>query len=295
MNERRLGAGSALLAYLALFYGFIVIGVPFQQHSIVAGLWVTEALAIALPAVVVIWWAGLKLGPYLGLRAPTAGQMLVAAVVAALNQPVVSLLTFLAHEGLPAELVAKFDAKQRMLDAFFAGQATPMLITVAIAAPLGEELFFRGFALPALRRSFGTVFAVLVSGALFSALHMDPVGFVGLLEIGVMLALLRLWSGSLWPSVLAHAVNNGIAGAAFMLGLEDPDTPPPHWVLVLGTLLLIAALAAGVRVLWKRRSATIALEEAGPGRKRWAWALFAFWAVAAAVGTPEAIQLLRQH
>ncbi len=291
MTERRLGAGSAILAYGALLFGFIVIGVPVQQQNIVVGLWVTEVLAIALPAVAVIWWAGLRLGPYLGLRAPTAGQLLIATVVAALNQPIVSLLTFLAHEGLPAKLVADFDAKQRMLDGVFAGQATPMLITVAIAAPLGEELFFRGFALPALQRSFGAVLAVLVSGALFSALHLDPVGFVGLLEIGMMLALLRLWSGSLWPAVMAHAVNNGIAGGAFMLGYEDPDTPPPRWALLLGAALLVAGIVLAVRLL-RRRNEPPSVEEAATGRKPWAWALFAVWAVAVVLG---AIRLLQRH
>ncbi len=291
MTERRLGAGSAFLAYGALLLGFIVIGVPVQQHNIVAGLWLTEALAIALPAVAVIWFAGLRLGPYLGLGAPTAWQLLVAVAVAAMNQPIVSLLTFLAHEGLPAKLVADFDAKQRMLDGVFAGQAMPMILTVAIAAPLGEELFFRGFALPALRRSFGPLLAVLVSGVLFSALHLDPVGFIGLLEIGVMLALLRVWTGSLWPSVVAHAVNNGIAGAAFMMGFEDPDSPPPRWVLLLGFVLLIAFVVLAARVLWPRREEPLVEKEAS-GRQRWAWALSAVWAVSAVLG---ALQLLRHH
>src|SRR5439155_15845598 len=93
----------------------------------------------------------------------------------------------------------------------------PSHVSVASEATLGEELFFRGFALPALRRSWGPLAALLVSGALFSLLHMDAVGFIGLMEIGVLLAVLRWWSGSLWAAVIGHAVNNGIAGGAFLL------------------------------------------------------------------------------
>jgi hypothetical protein len=158
-----------------------------------------------------------------------------------------------------------------------------MTLTVVIAAPLGEELFFRGFALPALRKSWGVTAAVLVSGALFSILHMDPVGFLGLMEIGVMLAALRIWSGSLFAAMLGHAVNNGIAGGAFMLGWEDPDLPPPVWVLVLGGSLLVAGIALLVRLL-RAPPPEPAIEEPRPPNWPAAAALAALWVAAVALG-----------
>ncbi len=279
----KLGAGAAIGAYAALLAGMLLIGAPAQQQGIVAGLWITEALAIALPAVFVLTAAGVKFAPWLGLRAITAKQALVAVAVAAANQPIVSFLTWAEHELLPRAMVADFDAKQRMLDGIFAAHAWPMTITVVIAAPLGEELFFRGFAFPALRKSWGLVAAVLVSGALFSILHMDPVGFLGLMEIGVSLAALRWWSGSLWAAVLGHAVNNGIAGGAFMLGWEDPDLPPPAWALALGAVLLLAGVVALVRVL-RAPSPAPAVEEARPPRKAAAAGMAALWIAAIAFG-----------
>jgi membrane protease YdiL (CAAX protease family) len=289
MTSSKPGAASALFGFAALLLGFIAIGIPLQQHGLISGLWATEALAIALPAVVAIKASNLKLGPYLGLRRPTLRQLGIAALISALNQPVVSLLTWVAHETLPARLIEDFDSKQRMLEAVFMVQAVPMVITVAIAAPLGEEIFFRGFALPALQKSWGPAVAVLVSGALFSLLHLDPVGFVGLMEIGMMLALLRLWSRSLWPAVLAHAVNNGIAGGAFLLGFENPQTPPPPWVLALGAVLLLAGIVVAVRLL-RRHPEPGAEEVPAPGRPA-AWALSAVWLVSLALG---AAQFLRR-
>src|SRR5205823_14489665 len=142
----------------------------------------------------------------------------------------------MAHSLLPRAVVDDFDAKQRLLDTVFRANAIPMLVTVTLAAPLGEELFFRGFALPALRRSWGPLAALLVSGALFALLHMDAVGFIGLMEIGMLLAVLRWWSGSLWAAVIAHAVNK-VVGGAFFLGCEDPALPPPPPVLVVRAAL----------------------------------------------------------
>ena len=255
-----MNAWTAIGAYVALLIGMLVIGAPAQQTGIVAGLWVTEAVAIALPAFFALLAAGIRFRPYLGLRAISWKQGLIAVVVAAANQPVVSFLTWVMHGVLPASIVADFDAKQRMLDAVFSAHAVPMVITVTLAAPLGEELFFRGFAFPAVSKSWGVVAGLLVSGALFSLLHMDPVGFVGLMEIGVLLAALRWWSGSLWAAVLGHAVNNGIAGGAFLLGYEDPNVPPPPSVLALGAVLFLAGLVLLVRVL-RRPTPAPAAEE----------------------------------
>jgi membrane protease YdiL (CAAX protease family) len=279
----KLGAGSAIAAYVALLFGMVVIGAPAQQRGIVSGLWITEALAIALPAAFVLGIAGIRFAPWLGLRRLSLRHALVAAAVAAANQPVVSFLTWIAHNALPRGVVEDFDAKQRMLDSVFRMNATPMLITVTLAAPLGEELFFRGFALPALRRSWGPLAAVVVSGVLFSLLHMDAVGFVGLMEIGMLLAALRWWSGSLWAAVIGHAANNGIAGGAFLLGLEDPDVPPPPWVLALGATLFIVGLWELARLL--RAATPDDAEEipGGPGRGA-AAALGLAWAVAVVWG-----------
>ncbi|MCA1826418.1 MAG: CPBP family intramembrane metalloprotease [Myxococcales bacterium] len=277
------GAGSAFAAYVALLFGMAVIGAPAQAHGIVLGLWLTEALAIALPAAFALSVAGVRFGPYLGFRWITGKQALIAAVVAAANQPVVSFLTWAERLIVPARWVADFDAKQRMLDAVFAGNAVPMTITVILAAPLGEELFFRGFALPALRRSWGIAAAVLVSGALFSLLHLDPVGFLGLMEIGILLAALRWWTGSLWAAIIGHAVNNGIAGGAFLLGWEDPDLPPPPWVLALGAVLLLIGVIGLVRVL-RRPSPGEAAAERRPSNWAAAGALAVVWIASVVVG-----------
>jgi len=262
----KLGAGSAIAAYAALLFGMLVIGAPAQQHGIVMGLWVTEGLAIALPALFVLSLAGIRPAPYLGFRPLSWKQALIAAGAALANQPVVSFLTWAAHGALPSALVEDFDAKQRMLDSVFRAQAIPMLITVTFAAPLGEEVFFRGYALPALRKSLGPLAAILISAALFALLHMDPVGFVGLMEIGALLAALRWWSGSIWAAILAHAVNNGVAGTAFLLGWEDPDIPPPPLVLALGATLFIV----GIGVLWRvlRGAPDLDAEEVPGGPRR---------------------------
>ena len=249
------GAASAFAAYVALWLGYLAIGQATQQRDIVAGLWITEILAIALPAVLAVRLSRVPATVFLGLRAPRPAHLVAAVLLAVANQPVVSFVTWASRTLSPEPWVREFDALQRALDLFFSQQALPMVLTVSVAAPLGEELFFRGYAVPAFARSWGSVAACVATGAMFSLLHGNKIGFAGLWEIGVLLAVLRLWSGSLWPSILCHATNNAVAGAAFLLGWEDPDIPPPAWLLALGAILLAAGIALIPRILRRREPA----------------------------------------
>ena len=244
-----LGPWQVAAAYCVLLVGFVLIGVASQNTDVVAGLWITEALAIALPALIWLRSAGLQPAGYLGLRRPALRWVALAVVTALLNQPVVALLEQLAHAALPVSWVLSFDQYTSNLEAIFRQRAVGMTLTVVIAAPLGEELFFRGFALPALARRGNGLAAALVSGALFSAMHFNGVGFLGLWEIGVWLAVLRWGSGSIWIAVLGHALNNAVAAGSFLAGLQDPSAPPPVWVLGVGGVLLVAGSLWGARVL----------------------------------------------
>lgn len=73
--------------------------------------------------------------------------------------------------------------------------------------PLGEELFFRGVIYTYCRR-WGVAAAAAVSSLLFGLVHGLDVTLVSASLFGVILALLYERSGSVWPSVAAHAAGN---------------------------------------------------------------------------------------
>jgi hypothetical protein len=109
------------------------------------------------------------------------------------------------------------------------------------------------------------------------------VGFVGLMEIGVLCAVMRHWSGSLWAAILAHAVNNAFAGGAFVLGMQDPTIPPPVWTLVAGAALLALYVVLGVRVL-SRPPAMATREEPLPRYGAATFVVVGVWAVSLVAG-----------
>lgn len=90
-------------------------------------------------------------------------------------------------------------------------QLIMLLILVAGLAPLAEELFFRGMLYPLLRRHLGPAAAIGVNAGLFALAHFIPTLLPGLFIIGLALAYLRERSGSIWPCVLYHIIQNSIA------------------------------------------------------------------------------------
>ncbi len=88
------------------------------------------------------------------------------------------------------------------------------LLVVCVGAPVAEEFLFRGYVFVALRNWRGPWLAAAITGALFGAIHLggSPAGaLVPLAVLGAGLCLIYQWTGSLYPCVALHAVNNGIA------------------------------------------------------------------------------------
>lgn len=124
---------------------------------------------------------------------------------------------------------------------------------VTVIAPLGEELFFRGFFYGALRNWRGPILAAILSGAVFGLVHAGsaPVGYlVPLAFFGIGLCLLYEWTGSLYPAIALHALNNSIA-----LGANQKWDVGVIVAMMVGSTiaaLLCARLLA--RVIGERRS-----------------------------------------
>jgi len=93
------------------------------------------------------------------------------------------------------------------------------ILVVAVAAPIGEEMFFRGFVFNLLRHRTSFTSAVWLSAALFAVLHASVKNFLPILVIGVLLARLYARTGSLWSSVVMHGTFNFLSAmAAIILG-----------------------------------------------------------------------------
>lgn len=122
------------------------------------------------------------------------------------------------------------------------------LLNIALIPAICEEILFRGYILRAFEKSWGPITAVLISGLIFGMFHIQLGNIFPLATLGVILALMTWLSGSIWPAVVAHFINNG---AAVLIGSQYPEllfqemtaeTLPPLWVLVMSIIFTVSTV-----------------------------------------------------
>ena len=95
---------------------------------------------------------------------------------------------------------------------FFASVHGEALVILALAvglfAAFGEEFLCRGYIQTRLSRRWGSLSAVLIASLLFGILHFDVVHSTMAFFIGLYLGFLAERTGSIWPCIVCHALNN---------------------------------------------------------------------------------------
>jgi uncharacterized protein len=90
-------------------------------------------------------------------------------------------------------------------------------VLIVVAAPVSEEIFFRGFIFGGLRRRLSFPLAALISALIFGVFHYTGPGSIGVVPqlafLGFALAWVYEETGSIYPTVAIHALNNALAFA----------------------------------------------------------------------------------
>ncbi len=134
----------------------------------------------------------------------------------AIAQLLLAYLAYVIALGLYALLLGAPEQKDIARELGLDGgvlTATASVILIAIVAPISEELFFRGMFFGGLRGRMSFLPAALISATVFGSLHL-PTGastVPPLVLLGFLLAWVYERSGSLWPAIILHVINNSLA------------------------------------------------------------------------------------
>ncbi len=143
-------------------------------------------------------------------------------------------------EAQTAELMTKF------LEMNSIGDLLLNLLVIAVGAAITEELLFRGVIQQVFQRWFSNPhIAIILTGAIFSAIHFQFYGFFARWALGIVLGYLFYWSKNLWYPIIAHFLNNGVQVFLVYLGAMDAQDIETSTV-ELDYKIWLAALASGV-------------------------------------------------
>jgi uncharacterized protein len=230
----------ATLGGLAVDLPALVLGVKITSSHTPPGLSIADTfvqdLAFVLAAVFCAHIGGRAVRAWqLGLRPPGVGWKSAVGMI------VLLMLAFLLLSVIWSE--AFNPSKEKLLEQLGSNESAALLVLSAgltcVVAPICEEILFRGYIFTALRNWHGTLPAALITGLLFGGVHAGSapaLDLVPLAGLGFGLCLLFRYSGSLYPCVAAHALNNSIAFSA----LENWSWQAP--VLIVAALSTIAGL-----------------------------------------------------
>jgi membrane protease YdiL (CAAX protease family) len=180
---------------------------------------VVVALATDLPMLLIVYVRSIAPGALswrdLGLKPLPLDYVLRMGLAAGLvGLVVIDIIgTLLSQIGLRSNQLEEFRFVRDEGPVAFA----ILLFAAAVIAPFVEELFFRGFLFGVYRRRQPLWLAYLVSSVLFTILHLQPTRMsvpqmaglsVGIFLLALMLAWLYQHTDSLYPGMVAHAVNN---------------------------------------------------------------------------------------
>ncbi|OCX50451.1 hypothetical protein BEL04_21970 [Mucilaginibacter sp. PPCGB 2223] len=124
------------------------------------------------------------------------------------------------------------------------------LLAIGLLTAIAEEFLFRGCIQTIFTRwTRNRHWGIWIAAILFSAFHMQFFGFLPRLMLGVLFGYFAAWSGSIWPAVWGHFINNGSAVILTYLYQQKAVKINPDDQHVFNSLHYVASLALTVFLL----------------------------------------------
>ena len=223
----------AAILLLVVMGLILLVGQSLQARDLISGLLVTEWVFIAAPALLLVRIARLDPRSVLGLNAARpinlagvvlaglSGWFVVGVLVESLQQRVMPI---------PKELM---EAMTRML---FSTERHLLLdlFALAVSPAICEELLFRGVLLRASRNTLKPLPAVALNALLFGVFHMSIYRFFPTMMLGLVLSLIALRAGSIYPAMIFHLLNNAcaiLAGKFLGLSSDGSELLTGHYII----------------------------------------------------------------
>ncbi len=199
-----------VLYYFAYQLGFSAIAMGFSHLIVPMDMATMTSIAMVASTLVMTWhllhfgYVHISRDRYKEVSLPVLGVSIVFIFAA---MYVLNLL--IEQAGIP----------NTMEETFLAMSRNPFgILSIALLAPILEELLFRGAIQGGLQKSgIRPWTAILVSSLIFGVVHMNPAQIPFAFLLGMLFGWLYYRTGSLLPGIVGHVLNNSVATASMLL------------------------------------------------------------------------------
>jgi len=186
-----------------------------STSGLVLGLAAIAQVPVLVGLAVLLAWVRMPVTEYLGLRWATRRQTLVGLLI---------LLALIAAQDLFTWAIGRPIVSDLMVNWYESAGFLPVLVlALVVAAPVVEEVFFRGFMFKGLAASkVGAAGAILLTTFLWAGIHLqyDWYGKLLIFTMGLFLGAVRWWTGSVTLTILLHGMMNAVATTQIIVVAE---------------------------------------------------------------------------
>ncbi|MCT4509365.1 MAG: CPBP family intramembrane metalloprotease [Tepidibacter sp.] len=137
------------------------------------------------------------------------------------------------------------------------------MTSICIVAPIYEEIIYRGIILKGLSIKYNDKLAVIVSSLLFAIMHMNLHQAINAFFLGVVFGYLYIKTKSLYITMFAHFINNGIG--IIVSGILTESIKLSNNVAVLQSIITIVGSILMYKIIvWFKKNEIILDEECQP-------------------------------
>lgn len=128
---------------------------------------------------------------------------------------IIYMLATVAITSLASQLVPGFDLNQTQETGFgniaYRYEFILAFVTLVVLAPIAEEVLFRGYLYGKLRKYAPAWVVILLTSALFGAVHGQWNVALDVFALSLVLCTLREITGSVWAGIVLHMMKNALA------------------------------------------------------------------------------------
>ena len=234
--------GDAWLVALITVIAVIYLGGAMQLKYGYIGLLSQQFIIIGVP-LLAAWYTKKDMKMTFSLN-PVALKQLIAAALMGLGGTCLASLLGDILSKLMVKSAESFNSLNEQISDFGFVEA---FVLIVVAPAVCEEFLFRGYILTAFRGKYRVINAILVSSAIFGLYHMSLIRFFGTFVLGVLNCYVVVKTGSIFPAMLMHFLNNGIGVIQlYVPGMVLPSGDSLSNVLLLLGIGIIGLGAGGL-------------------------------------------------